>query len=60
MLGVGFNDDDNQDDIKVVDLVDLKQKSMNDIKITSNEGRSGDTESVTTLANLVDENYLVW
>ena len=44
MLGVDLNDDDYNDVIK----------------ITSNEGRSGDTESVTTLDNLVTNiNYLV-
>ena len=44
MLGVDFNDDDYEDVIK----------------INSNEGRSGDTESVTTLDNLVTNiNYLV-
>ena len=44
MLGVDFNDDDYNDAIK----------------ITSNEGRSGDTESVTTLDNLVTNiNYMV-
>ena len=45
MLGVDFNDGDFEDAIK----------------ITSNEGRSGDTESVTILDNLVndDKNYLV-
>ena len=59
MLGVGFNDDDKHHDINVVNVVQQKQENMNDIKITSNEGRSGDTESVTSLANLVDDNYLV-
>ena len=45
MLGVDFNDDDFEDAIK----------------ITSNEGRSGDTESVTILDNLVNDSnkYLV-